>query len=216
MWHRIITALFTVILFAATPAHAAYDDELLVLQQRWAATRYQTSGDEQKNQLKKLVDDMDTFVKKNPDKADGYIWAAVARGSLAEAINGMSALGIVKEAKENLEKAIAIDPKAEDAYAYGVLGLMYSKVPGWPISFGDKKKAQELLRKGIELSPDGMNVNYLYAQYLFEQGDYKPALPAIEKAAQATPPREADTSLVIPNRQREIRELTDKIKAKLK
>ena len=192
MLQRIITALFAVVLFTALPARAAFDDELLALQQRWAAARYQASGDEQKNQLKKLADDADNFTKKYADKADGYLWAAVVRGSLAEAINGMSALGIVKEAKEKLEKSIAIDPKAEDGYAYGVLGLMYSKVPGWPVAFGDNKKAKEMLQKGLEVSPNGMNTNYFYADYLFNEGEYKKAQPYAEKAAQATPPTPAD------------------------
>lgn len=216
MLQRIATALFIAVSFTALPARAAFDDELFALQQRWATTRYQVSGDEQKNQLKKLVEAADDFAKKNPDKADGYIWAAVARGSLAEAINGVSSLGIAKAAKQNLEQAIAIDPKAEDGYAYGVLGLMYSKAPGWPLAFGDNKKAQEMLQEGLEVSPNGMNINYFYAEYLFDEGDYKKAQRYAEKAAQATPPRPPEQSLAVANRQREIRELNEKIKAKLK
>ena len=213
MRYRIINALFIAALVAVSPAHAAFDDELSALQQHWASARYQASGDERKKQLEKLVAEADSFAKKYSDKADGYLWAGVIRGSLAEAINGMSALSIVKEAKTNLEKSIEIDPKAEDSYALGVLGLMYAKVPGWPVGFGDDKKAKELLKKGVGLSPEGMNINYLYASYLFEKDDYKQAQTLIKKAEQATPPAPPG---MWGGRQKEIRELAEKIQKELK
>jgi tetratricopeptide (TPR) repeat protein len=213
MWRRLINAFLFAAVAVAVPAHAAFDDELSTLQKHWAAARYEVSGDERKKQLEKLVGEADNFAKQYGDKADGYLWAAVIRGSLAEAINGISALSIVKEAKTNLEKSIELDPKAEDGYAFGVLGLMYSKVPGWPIGFGDDKKAKEMLKKGIEASPNGMNINYFNASYWADKGDYKQAKIFIEKAQQATPPAPAD---VWSGRQKEIRELADKIQKEIK
>ena len=204
-----------VTLLSTTLAHAGYDEDLAALQQRWAKARYEMKSDDQKKELEKLIVEVDQFAQKNPEKADGYIWAGVTRGSLAEAVGGLSALGTVKEAKVNLEKALSIDPKAEDGYAYGVLGLLYSKVPSI-VAFGDKKKAKELLLKGVEVSPKGMNTNYFLAQFLFEQGDYKEALPYIERAAAAQPPSPPDQSLAVSYRQQEIATLAEKIKAKQK
>lgn len=217
MWRRIINSLcIAAALIAAAPAHAAFNDELQALQQSWAVARYQTKIGARKAQLKKLVSEADAFIKKYPNKADGYLWAAVIRGSLAQAINGLSALGIVKEARKDLEKAIAIDPKAEDGYAYGVLGLMYSRVPGWPIAFGSDKKARETLKKGLALNPDGMNINYFYAQYLFDNDDYRKALTYARKAEQAVPPIPPARSLAVANREREIHDFIGRIEAKLK
>lgn len=216
MWHRMIKTLCVLSFFAVGSAHAAFDDELSSLQQRWAAARYQATGDERKKQLEKLVTEADAFAKKYNDKADSYLWAAVAGASLAEAINNLSALSLAKDAKANLEKSIELDPKAEDAYALAMLGAMYARAPGWPVAFGSDKKAQEMLKKAIETSPNGMNVNYFNAQYYFDNGDYKTALTFIEKAAQAKPPYPPETSLAVANRQREIREMAEKIKAKLK
>lgn len=214
MWHRAINLLLIVAaLIIAKPAHAAFEDELSGLQQRWAAARYQASGDERKKQLQNLVGEADSLAKKYGDKAESHLWAGVIRSSLGEAMGGMGALGVVKEAKANLEKSIAIDAKAADSYAYGILGLMYLKVPGWPIAFGDEKKAKELLQKGIQASPDGMNINYFNAQYYFKKEDYKKAQEFIEKAAQATPPAPAE---IWSGRQKEIRELADKIQKELK
>jgi tetratricopeptide (TPR) repeat protein len=216
MWNRLILALFAVALLGSSFARAAYEDDLHTLQERWAAARYQSSGDEQKKQFEALIKDADALAAKNSDRADIYIWAAVIRGSLAEAANNLSALGTVKEARANLEKSLAMDPKADEGYAYGVLGLMYSKVPGWPVAFGDKKKAKELLLKGLEVAPDGMNTNYFYAQFLFEQDEFKQAQLYIDKAAKAKPPLPPEKSLAVANRLREIQELSDKIKAKVK
>lgn len=221
MWYRIIKelmvkALFVTTLFAAAPAHAAFNEDLATLQQRWATARYQTQGDERKTQLGKLVDEADSFTEKYSDKADGYIWSAVIRGSLAEAMNNLSALSIVKEAKANLEQAIAVNPAAEESYAYGMLGLMYSRTPGWPVAFGDDKKAKQSLQKGIEISPNGMDINFFYATYLFDKGEYKKAQDHIEKAVKATSPYSPAAALVATNRQREIQELSDRINTKLK
>lgn len=213
MLNRMINAVFIATLFAVMPAYAAFDDELQMLQQHWSSVRYQTSGDERKKQLEKLVAEADSFAKKYPDKADSHLWAGVIRGSLAEAINGMGALSFVKEAKVNLEKSIEIDAKAEGSYALGVLGLMYAKVPSWPIAYGDNKKGKALLQQGVEASPDGMNINYLYASYLFEKDDYAKAKIYIQKAQQAAPPAPAE---IWSGRQKEIHELAEKINAKAK
>jgi tetratricopeptide (TPR) repeat protein len=216
MWHRAINLFLAgVVLLFANFVHAAFDEDLAALQQQWAKARYEMKGDEQKKELERLIKEADQFAQKNADKADGYIWAGVIRGSLAEAVGGLSALGTVKEAKANLEKALSIDPRAEDGYAYGVLGLLYSKVPS-VIAFGDKKKAKELLLKGVETSPNGMNTNYFLAQFLYEQEKYQEALPYIERAAAAQPPSPPAQSLAVSHRQREIGELADKIKAKQK
>ncbi len=216
MRYRAMSALFAALLLVVTPAYAAFEDELSALQQRWAVARYQVSGDERKKQLEKIAEEADGFTSKYGDKAQSYLWSAVVKASLAEAINNLSALSIAKEAKSHLEKSIELDPGAEDSYAYGMLGAMYARAPGWPVAFGDDKKAREMLKKGLERSPAGMNVNYFNAQYYFDKDEYRKALPYIEKAAQASPPYSPDTSLAVSNRQREIQEMREKIKAKLK
>jgi tetratricopeptide (TPR) repeat protein len=216
MWHRSIHVFLAGLVLLFTHfAHAGFDEDLSALQQRWAKARYEMKGDEQKNELEKLIAEADQFAQKNADKADGYIWAGVIRGSLAEAVGGLGALGTVKEARTNLEKALSIDPAAEDGYAYGVLGLLYSKVPS-VIAFGDKKKARELLLKGVQVSPNGMNTNYFLAQFLHTQGEDKEAAQYIERAAAAQPPSPPEQSLAVSYRQKEIRELAEKIKAKQK
>ncbi len=61
-------------------------------------------------------------------------------------------------------------------------------MPGWPIGFGDKKKARAYLEKALQINPDGIDPNYFYADFLTEQGEYEKALQYFEKAL-AAPPR---------------------------
>jgi tetratricopeptide (TPR) repeat protein len=194
-------------------AFAAFQDDLRGIAQQWASARYESSGDERKLKLGEVIKSADEFALKYPDRADSHLWAGVVRCSLAEIESKLTALGLVKECRAKLEQALAIDPAAEDGYAYGVLGTLYAKVPGWPLAFGDKKKADELLLKGVTVAPNGMNSNYFYAKFLYDQGDVEHAQQYIERAATASPPYPPEESLPVTIRQREIHELSEKIKA---
>ena len=79
---------------------------------------------------------------------------------------------LCKEARGNLEAALKLDPTALDGSAYTSLGTLYYKVPGFPVGFGDDDKAGKLLQKALKLNPNGIDPNYFYAEYLFEQGRY--------------------------------------------
>lgn len=75
------------------------------------------------------------------------IWSAIIDSSWAGAKGGLGALSLVKQARSDLEKAISIDPNALQGSAWTSLGALYYQVPGWPIGFGDKNKAEEMLKK---------------------------------------------------------------------
>jgi len=85
-------------------------------------------------------------------------------------------------------------------------------VPGWPIGFGDRGKAQELLKQGLALNPNGIDPNYFYGDYLFRSGDYDGAERALRKALQA-PPR-AGRAIADEGRRREVNELLEKVREK--
>jgi Tfp pilus assembly protein PilF len=91
--------------------------------------------------------------------------------------------------------------------------VLYYSVPGWPIGFGDDKKARELLRKGLQVNPNGIDPNYFYGDFLQAQGDWKGATAALEKAlaAPARPGREAADQ----GRRKEATALLTKVRAKL-
>jgi Tfp pilus assembly protein PilF len=107
--------------------------------------------------------------------------------TLAEKKGGLGALSLVKEAKLKLEKAEAIDPEVLGGSVYASLGSLYSKVPGWPIGFGNDTRAEKYFRKALAINPQGLDINYFFAEYLIDQGNDVKALEHIERALQAAP-----------------------------
>ena len=105
------------------------------------------------------------------------MWEGIIVSSLAGEKGGLGALGLVKQAKAIYEHAIQIDGKALDGSAYNSLGVLYYKVPGWPLGFGDKDKAKELLQKALALNPQGIDPNYFFGEYLVETRHADEAVP---------------------------------------
>ncbi|MDW1892551.1 hypothetical protein R7O12_25450, partial [Vibrio sp. Vb1574] len=100
---------------------------------------------------------------------------------------GLGALSLAKEAKSLLEGVIATSPQTLDGSAYTSLGSLYYKVPGWPIGFGDDDKAEEMLKKALEINPKGIDPNYFYGDFLAEEGRDKEAKVYLTRAMQASP-----------------------------
>ena len=199
---------------AATAADPAFDSELLSIQQAWAKVNYETpAGDARAQAFDALEKRAEAFTQQHPGRAEALIWEGIIESSYAGAKGGLGALGLAKEARGNLEKALEIDPGALDGSAYTSLGTLYARVPGFPVGFGDDDKARKLLLKALELNPNGIDPNYFYADFLYEDGRYAEALKYLEKAAKAParPGRESADK----GRHAEIDALAARVRAKL-
>jgi tetratricopeptide (TPR) repeat protein len=119
--------------------------------------------------------------------AEAWIWSGIVTSSWAGAQGGLGALSKVKDAKADLEKALALDPKALQGSAYTSLGALYDRVPGWPIGFGDSDKAEQLLKQALQLNPNGIDSLYFWGDHLYRQKRYGEARSALQKALQADP-----------------------------
>ena len=184
------------------------------LQARWAEVNYALPEDDREKAFAELLAAADKVVSSNPDKAEALIWRGIIKSSYANAKGGLGALSVAEASKADLEQAITLDPTALQGSAYTSLGVLYSKVPGWPIGFGDNKKAKELLLKALEQNPQGIDPNYFYADYLAGKRDWAQALRYLEiaKAAAPRPGRESADA----GRQQEIANLLAKVQKKLK
>ena len=60
-------------------------------------------------------------------------------------------------------------------------------MPGWPIGFGDDETAEQYFNKALTINPDGLDINYFYAEYLVDQGREELALEYLERALNAPP-----------------------------
>ena len=200
------------LLMLSTLAWAGVDEDVTRVRQEWERVKYQVPAKEQEGAFETLVKDADKLTAQYPKSAEAYIWHGIVEASYAGAKGGLGALSAAKNARKSLEQALAINPNALDGSAYTSLGSLYYQVPGWPIGFGDDKKALELLQKGLALNPNGIDPNYFYGDFLYRSGDYAGAEQALRKALQA-PPREG-RKLADDGRRKEINELLEKVRDK--
>lgn len=209
MFARFAIALLSAVALSAT---AAPPEEVSRLQGAWEQIKYQTPANQQEKQFEQLTGQARQAAVQNPASAEVLIWYAIIESTYAGAKGGLGALSHVKNAKKTLEQALAIDPQALNGSAYTSLGSLYYQVPGWPIGFGDDKKALENLRRGLAINPDGIDPNYFYGDYLFRKGDYEGAERALRKALQA--PARPGRKLADEGRRGEIAQLLEQIAAK--
>ena len=200
------------LVLAAAPVLAGVPEDVARLQQEWEQIKYALPAAEQEARLARLSADAARLNAQHPGSAELMIWHAIIESTYAGAKGGMGALSSVKSAKKSLEQALATSPDALGGSAYTSLGSLYYQVPGWPIGFGDDKKAQEFLKKGLAANPDGIDPNYFYGDYFFRKGDYDSAERYLRKALQA-PPR-AGRKLADEGRRGEIAALLEQIAAK--
>lgn len=171
------------------PAHAGeMEDAIADLAHRWARIYYQVPDGEKEAAYRGALGQAQQTVLAFPGRAEPLVWQAILLSSQAKAEGGLGALSKVKEARELLLAAEKINPTALDGSVYNSLGSLYAKVPGWPIGFGDKKKAREYLEKALALNPKGIDPNYFYADLLADQGEYVKAVAHLNRAL-AAPPR---------------------------
>ncbi|MYN03219.1 tetratricopeptide repeat protein [Pseudoduganella sp. DS3] len=211
---KTLAKLAALLLLPVSIALAGVPEDVSNLQQKWEQIRYKTPAAAQEAQYEQLVAEAQKTAAGNPGSADVLIWYAIIESTYAGAKGGLGALSHVKSARKALEQAIAINPDALNGSAYTSLGSLYYQVPGWPIGFGDDKKALEYLKKGLAINPDGIDPNYFYGDFLFRKGEYAEAERALNKALQAAP--RPGRKVADEGRRGEIEQLLAKIAAKRK
>lgn len=175
---------------AASPAAPlAADPTLQQLQNGWAQAYYETDRDQKASALARLVRQADAALQREPQRADLLTWRAILLSSEAKFEGGFGALDLVKRARADLEKAERLDAAVLDGSVYSSLGSLYANVPSWPVSFGDKDRAADYLRRALAINPDGIDPNYFYGELLAARGDARGARQHFEKAL-AAPSRE--------------------------
>jgi tetratricopeptide (TPR) repeat protein len=199
----------------AAPAFAgdaALDQAILNSQHQWEHINYELPASQKVAAFEALEKQEGELVQRYPGRAEPLIWHGIVLSSLAGAKGGLGALGLVKEARDQLLASLKIDPTAMQGSADTSLGTLYYKVPGWPIGFGDDDKAEAYLKKAVEINPSGIDTNYFYADFLYGKHRYGEALQALERA-QAAPPR-PNRPLADKGRHLEIAKLAAEIREK--
>jgi tetratricopeptide (TPR) repeat protein len=206
----LLAAALTVAQLAAA---GAVEDAVAEIQRDWEVVKYQTPAKEREKRFEALAAKARQVSEAYPGRSEPLVWEGIVVSSWAGEKGGLGALGLVKDAKALYERALGIAPEALDGSAYNSLGVLYYKVPGWPIGFGDKKKAEELLQSALKLNPKGIDPNFFYGEFLLEQKRPADALVYLDRALQA--PARPGRQIADAGRREEARALIEKAREKL-
>jgi tetratricopeptide (TPR) repeat protein len=108
-------------------------------------------------------------IQLDPASAQGHYTLALNLGQLART-RTLTALQLVQEMEREFLKAIQLDPKIDHAGPHRALGILYRDAPGWPVSLGNRKKAQTHLQKAINLFPQYPGNTLSFLECLQAQG----------------------------------------------
>ncbi len=157
---------------------------------QWEAIEFSMDKANRVDAYKVLSHDVSIALQENTENDPELLtWAGIVNASYAGSKGGLGALKLVKLAKKQLESAISLDADAANGGAMTTLGTLYAQVPGWPISFGNKDKANRLLEASANKHPSSLVAQYFYGKYLYDQNNLALAKLIFEKAKKI-PPRE--------------------------
>lgn len=166
-------------------ADEALDADIATLQHEWAKANYATPENAQEAAFESLAAHAHVLSEQHGNAPEALIWEGIANAGYAKAKGGLGALKYAEKSRDLLLAAEKSNPQALNGSAYTSLGSLYYKVPGWPIGFGDKKKARAYLEKALAINPTGIDPNFFYADFLSSRGDYKEAIEYYKKALEA-------------------------------
>lgn len=201
-------------LMSGTTAFASGDPQMDAQVQRinneWARIKYQVRGsDAQYNQLAALERQAAAVSAKYPGKAEPLLWQGIVTSEEAAVASTFKQLGLAKSARAVLQRAYSIDPRGSHGGVAMSLGVLYYKVPGWPIAFGDAAKAKGFLQASLAADPNGLDANWFYGDYLYAQGQKAAAKTYLQKALRA--PADPSRPVWDAGRRGEVRNLLKKI-----
>ncbi len=100
-------------------------------------------------------------VEVNKHSLEANFWLAVNYGSYGQEKGIMKSLSLITPIKESAEKVLTLDESYFYGGAWRVLGRLYHKAPGFPLSIGNSKKALECFEKALEFGPK-FYLNHLF------------------------------------------------------
>jgi tetratricopeptide (TPR) repeat protein len=168
-------------------AHAtdnrALDADVLSLSEEWARAKHLSNdAAEVETKMARLAAKADDLVTKYPGRAEALIWSGIITSERASLTWGLTALRLATRARDTLLEAERLDAKALDAGAPTTLGVLYYRVPAFPIGWGGTDKARQYLEEAVDIAPNGREAHYYYADFLFAQGEYKKAEQLLMRA----------------------------------
>lgn len=143
------------------------------------------SDEEREAPLRSVLTHAERLRSEDTENAAYWIACARIRFAYANTQGPFRGMRLISESREELEKAISLDPLMYEGYAKAYLGYLYAVMPSWPISFGDKDKGRKLLEEALIVNESNIPNNYFYATYLTVVEDYAAADRRLNVAEEA-------------------------------
>ncbi len=192
----------------------AMDAQVARIDSSWQHIRYQvTDRDEQYRQLDALAQQAAQVVAHYPGRAEPLLWQGIVTSEEAARASVFKQLGLATAARNILEKARSINPNIADGGIKMSLGVLYYRVPGFPIGFGSTAKARAFLEAAIAQDPRGLDNNFFYADFLNSEGQPAKAKTYLLRGLQA--PVNSARPVWDAGRRAEARALLAKVNARL-
>lgn len=148
--------------------------------------------DNQEEYYKKAVDYAEKAVQEYPDEGFSYYAMAVAKGRISELKGTREKIRLSHEVQENIRKAVDMMP--DHALSWHLYGVWQSEVAnvGRAERFAAKfisegipeasnEKAEEYLKRAIELNPDNILIRYDLAMHYVRSDQKERAIPVLEE-----------------------------------
>jgi len=187
-----VPAIVTLLLVALSVCAQAGEtlslkSELLRLAHDWEHVKLQVSDrDDQEEQMASLARRAGKIAEQYENIPDPIVWVGIITSEQASLANDngspVKALELAKRARDILEKVEKTNPETMDAGAPTTLGVLYDRVPGFPISFGDTARARHYLQEAIRSAPNGLDANFFYGDFLNKHGERSEAVKVLERA----------------------------------
>ncbi len=172
----------------AQESDVAPDPAVKHLASEWAHIKYEVKDrDEQLKEIDALAKEAATVVDRNPGQVEPLLWDGIITSEEAAMASLIHKLGLAVRARDLFEKAEAIGgPGPKGAVAMS-LGVIYYRVPRFPMGFGDIDKARRYLETALVLDPNGLDANYFYGDFLIKRGEIDKAKAVLAHALEAPP-----------------------------
>jgi len=185
-----VVGFLGVALAANFTTHAAdyvtMDEAVRHVDNQWAQIKYQVKDkDEQRNAIDALAKEAASVVARYPGQVEPLLWDGIVTSEEAALVSVFHKLSCAAAARTLFERAEALGQAGPGGAVAMSLGVLYYRVPGFPMGFGDKNKARRYLETALAIDPNGLDSNYFYGDFLMKQGEGGKAKEVLEHALDA-------------------------------
>ncbi|MGO4893015.1 hypothetical protein [Flavobacterium sp. W21_SRS_FM6] len=160
----------------------AHDEAVSALYENWQNSTVFNSQELDKTLLQQFVKDAQILSKQNPNDPQASAISGLIKAFYASQFPGIEGLKLAKQARDELQHALRLDPLVFAELTYAELGHLYHNTPGWPFSFGSQPMAEKLLEKALEVDPQGIMSNLRIGEYWFDHKAYPQAQKYLQTA----------------------------------